>query len=226
MPSPDQPAGFACVVTIDGPAGTGKSSVARALAERLGFEFLDTGAMFRLVAGECLRRGIDPEDGAAAAGVAAAIDYDPRVGITASLGQSLRTVAITQAASLVARHEGVREVLVRWQRSFAAGRRVVTEGRDQGTIVFPAAAAKFYLDATAEERASRRVGELRRLGEPVDADATLRQIRERDRRDRTRAVAPLRPADDALTVDTTTLSIDEVVSKLEQTCRAVLAGSL
>ena len=213
------------MVTIDGPAGTGKSSVARTLAEQLGFAFLDTGAMYRAVAGVCLRDAVDPEDKSAAEASARSIHYDAAAGVSDADGLDLRTTEVTRAASLVARHPGVRETLIGWQRAFAGGRPTVTEGRDQGTVVFPDAPVKFYLDASAEERAARRVRELEELGKAPSFSETLRQIRDRDDRDRNRPIAPLRPADDAVLVDTTHMTIDEVVSRLEQTARQRLNAS-
>ena len=213
------------VVAVDGPAGTGKSSVSRRLAGRLGFDFLDTGAMYRAVASVCLRRGLDPDAEADAAEAAGVMTYDAAAGRFEPDPGDLRTPEVTRAASLVARHPPVRDRLVQWQRAFAAGRRIVTEGRDQGTVVFPAADVKFFLDASAEERAARRLREIRGLGRDADYDEVLSQIRERDRRDADRPVAPLRAAEDAVRVDTTSLTVDAVVDTLEAAVRERLAGS-
>ena len=206
------------VITIDGPAGTGKSTVARRLANELGFAFLDTGAMYRAVAAACLRQSIDPTDSKSVARVTAGMDPLQDTADAADL----RSVPVTQAASLVAQHTRVRETLTGWQRAYAAARDVVTEGRDQGTVVFPDATLKVFLTATAEERADRRVRELRATGQTVDASDVLRQIKERDRRDETRPIAPLKPAADAVTVDTTTMTMDAVVASLRSLAETTL----
>lgn len=207
------------MVAIDGPAGTGKSSVAKEVSNRLGFAFLDTGAMYRAVGAACVAADVDPEDAEAAAHVARQIEYDSASGRFPGLDSSLRTIETTEAASRVAQHSAVRELLVHWQRQFAIGRNLVTEGRDQGTDVFPDAAVKFFLTATPEVRAQRRVAELERLGgtvddKPVDYENVLKQITARDERDRNRTVSPLRPASDAIVVDTTHISIEDVISRL------------
>lgn len=203
------------VVAIDGPAGTGKSTVSRELARRLGFDFLDTGAMYRSVAAACLDGKVDPDDEESVTSTAQSLPYDPATGSFPSVSGSLRSMEVTEAASRVARHPGVRRQLVEWQRQFAEGRRLVTEGRDQGTDVFPRAQCKYFLTATVEERTCRRVAELNRSGAPVDANEVRQQIELRDERDRNRTVAPLRPADDAQVIDTTAVSIEEVVTRLE-----------
>jgi CMP/dCMP kinase len=208
------------VVTIDGPAGTGKSSVSRQLAERLGFSVLDTGAMYRIVALFSLDRGVAVEDEAGLAALAGSIDmqaFDGRaIADGGDVSDRIRGGEVTKLASFVAKVEGVRTALVERQRAAAAGRDVVTEGRDQGTVVFPNAQCKFFLDASVEVRAQRRRLELEEHGETVDFAALRREIAERDDRDRNRAIAPLRPADDAVVVDTSGLSLSEVVDVLEQ----------
>lgn len=210
------------VVTIDGPAGTGKSSVARELASRLGFRFLDTGAMYRAVAFLCLDRGHRSDDSGEAAAAAAHVSLDEAGALCVDgqpAGDQLRTPDVTQTASVVAQHAAVRERLVPLQRRFGELLPTVTEGRDQGTVVFPDAAVKFFLDATAEERAKRRQTELAAIGTPVELSELIGQIESRDARDRSRTVAPLRPADDAIVVDTTSLSLAEVVDRLETDAR-------
>jgi len=190
----------------------------------LGFEFLDTGAMYRVVAWACLYRSVDMTQAAAAADVAKQVRIDLRddrvwadgVDVT----DAIRTPEVTQGASIVATHPGVRREMVRQQRLLARGRNVVTEGRDQGTVAFPDADCKFFLTAAPEERARRRYEELKRAGRgDLSFDEILMQIRERDQRDSQRADSPLRPAPDAVIVDTTSLSIDEVVERLESHIR-------
>jgi cytidylate kinase len=206
------------IVTIDGPAGSGKSTAARLLARRLNFDFLDTGAMYRAVALVCLRSGIgldDPQRVTAAAnatriealGTQASIDG---VDVTSDI----RTSDVSSAASRVAAIEGVRTALVALQRQAASGRDIVTEGRDQGTIVFPNALCKFYITAAPEVRAKRRQEELRAAGQEIDFDVILAEIRERDTRDRTRDAGPLRQADDAIRIDSSCLSPNEVIERL------------
>lgn len=206
------------IVTIDGPAGTGKSTAARRLAETLGFQFLDTGAMYRVVALRCLETAADPEDDAASGELARSVRITFEEHRTFLDGRDvtheIREAAVTQAASLVARNPSVRTALVEQQRTFAGGRHVVTEGRDQGTVVFPQAEFKFYLTADPVERAQRRLEEMRARGQAVTLDELLAQQEVRDQRDQTRNVAPLRPAEDAVVVDTTGLSIDQVLERM------------
>src|SRR5918997_6378970 len=188
------------VITIDGPAGTGKSSVALAVAERLGFDFLDTGAMYRAIGVAALRKQINLEDARELAFVArhARIEYDftkhpPGVLMNGEpVGHLLRGAEATRAASYVAQVPAIREVLVADQQKIGRERKnLVTEGRDQGTVVFPHAELKFYLDADPAERARRRVAQLRSRGEVVDYHEILNQIVARDRRDAARSVGPL-----------------------------------
>ena len=218
------------VITIDGPAGTGKSTVALALAERLGFDFLDTGAMYRAVGLEALTRNANLEDARELAFIArhAKIDFDwlrhpPGVLLNGnSVGHLLRGGDATRAASYVAVVPAIREMLVAQQQRIGSERKnLVTEGRDQGTVVFPHAQAKFYLDASPQERARRRAAQLRARGEIVDQSEILNQILARDTRDATRAVGPLSVPPDAQVIDTTSLSQEEVVDRMVKRVRSV-----
>jgi len=217
------------IVTIDGPAGSGKSSAARALAERVGFEFLDTGAMYRAVGWACLDRDVDPNDEARVSELTDHISLELKGEQVVVDGQDIsgqiRSNAVSQASSVIARHPKVRESLVRLQRQFAAGKRIVSEGRDQGTVVFPAAACKFYLEARPEIRAERRHEQLLAAGDSSDLESLITEIRERDERDANRSIAPLRPADDAECIDTSDRSLEDVLDRMESRVREMLDGS-
>jgi cytidylate kinase len=217
------------IVTIDGPAGSGKSTAARQLSQRLGFEFLDTGAMYRAVALEVIRLEIDIDDAERVAEVARGIEIDALGPVVRADGRdvtaAIRGPEVTSAASKVAAIPEVRSAMVRLQRRAAQSRHVVSEGRDQGTVVFPDAQCKFFLTADANERARRRQHELAAQGEKIAFEDLLRQILERDTRDETRETAPLRAADDAIRIDTSRLSLDEVVRQMEAVVRAKLGAS-
>ncbi len=217
------------IVTIDGPAGTGKSSVAHALAHALGLEFLDTGAMYRAVTLIALRAGIDLRDAEGLARLArsAHIRFDFSADppeITAfgfALGSAIRSAEVSAAVSIVAAHPEVRHSMVTAQRGVALEHpRLVTEGRDQGSVVFPEAAVKFYLDASPRIRAERRAAQLRRDGQPADLEEILLAIVRRDEMDMGRAVAPLRCPIDAIRVETGPLTLAETVAELVRLARA------
>jgi CMP/dCMP kinase len=216
------------IVTIDGPAGSGKSTAARLLAAQLGFEFLDTGAMYRAVALECLSLQVPLDDETRVAEVAHGLRIEALGPIVRSNGRdvtaAVRAPEISSSASRVAANPAVREAMVHQQRETAHGKNVVTEGRDQGTIVFPDALCKFYLTAHPDERARRRQRELEKQGERVTFEELRSQILERDTRDKTRETAPLVAAGDAQRIDTTNMTTDEVVASLEKIVRARMAA--
>jgi len=221
------------IMTIDGPAGTGKSTVAQAVAEQLGFDFLDTGAMYRAVALAAVRRGCNLQEARELAFVArhARIVFDfskrpPDVLLNGeNVGHLLRGGQVTGAASFVAQVPEIRQLLVEQQRQIGQARpNLVSEGRDQGTVVFPDAQLKFYLDADPAERARRRANQLRARGEVVDVAQLQRQMIERDTRDSKRAVGPLSRPADAQVIDTTHLSQRQVVDQIVAVARARIGG--
>ncbi|MBI2823357.1 MAG: (d)CMP kinase [Planctomycetia bacterium] len=215
------------IITIDGPAGAGKSSAARSLAERLRFEFLDTGAMYRAVALAALRQRLDWNDAAGLAALARRLSIEVHDRKTLLDGQDvsrdIRAHAVTSVTHYAADNPAVREHLVALQRRAAAGRDIVTEGRDQGTVAFPHAECKFFLTATPSERARRRQGDLAARGEELSLLEVLADQNERDERDAVRQVGPLVAAVDAVVVVTDGMSADEVTDHLEALVRQRMA---
>ena len=208
------------VIAIDGPAGVGKSTTSRELARRLGYTLVDTGALYRGVALAAREQGISWDDEASVAalcprlrlGFVSEEDGTPRLLLDGvDRGDDIRTPEMSSGASQVSAYPGVRRALLGIQRELGKDGGVVLEGRDIGTVVFPDAEVKLFLTASAEERARRRVSDLKSRGVAVDYDELLSQIRARDEADSTRAIAPLRPAEDAVILDSTHLDMDAVV---------------
>jgi len=230
----DHPAD-AIIITIDGPAGTGKSTLAHQLARRLGLEFLDTGAMYRAAALVALERGIDPQDGPALAEALDAIDlhFDwsadpPRVMIDdRDVTDRIRDLDVSSKVSQVAAQSAVRRHLVRAQQEIASRHpRLVSEGRDQGSVVFPDAPVRFFLHADVHVRADRRVAQLREAGKTdVDKQRIMRDIEQRDRLDSTRRDGPLIRPHGAIDIDTSNRPIDEIIDDMEATVRETLPAA-
>lgn len=210
------------IIAIDGPAGAGKSTIARQTAKRLGLQLIDTGAIYRTVALKSLEAGIAWSDGPALGQLATTLEFRFELDGDANaifcnderLGTELRTQQISEGASVVSAHPQVRRALLEQQRSLGRARPSVLEGRDIGTVVFPDADLKIFLTASPQERAQRRVEQLVAQGQVADYDQILREIIERDERDSSREHAPLLRAQDAVEVDTTGLEIDAIVDKI------------
>ena len=212
------------IVAIDGPVGAGKSTVARGVAQRLRFRYVDTGAMYRSVAWAALQRRISLSDEQSVTALAKSLRIDF---VTDPIGQhvlvdgvdvteAIRTPQVSDGASIVSVYPGVREAMVTIQRRLGVDGGVVMEGRDIGTVVFPDAEIKVFLDASLDERARRRFEELKARGAGVDLESVRKAEEERDRRDRTRNHSPLRAAPDAVVIDSTGVPADEVVARIVQ----------
>lgn len=212
------------IVTIDGPAGAGKSSVARSLAEKLGYEFLDTGSMYRAVVWAALQNEIDLSDEQELADIADELEIEMHGKTTIINGRDvsseIRTSRVTRLIFNAADNVKVRSILSSKQRALAAGGNVVTEGRDQGTVVFPDAECKIFLTASADERAQRRLADLVKRGENTTFEEVLDLQNQRDFQDRNRTVGRLLKAEDAIEVCTDGLTAEQVLKKLEKIVRS------
>lgn len=217
------------VIAIDGPAGAGKSTIARAVARRLGFTLVDTGALYRAVALAARRAGIDWNDAPAVAGLAENLAKGRRLRLTVGpdgtehvlvdeqdVREDIRSPEVSRGASQISKIPDVRQALFALQRQAGERGGVVLEGRDIGTVVFPDAEVKFFLTASPEIRARRRFEELAARGEGTDYATTLEEVKRRDEQDTTRAISPLRRADDAILIDSTSMSVQEIVDLMAE----------
>jgi cytidylate kinase len=212
------------IIAIDGPSGAGKGTIARAVASRLGYRHIDTGAMYRAVAWKALHDGVDPANEATVAAIGEGAHFvldDGRVVIDGhDVARAIRTPEIDRVATIVARHPAVRRALVARQRQYADDEvGIVMEGRDIGTVVFPNADVKIYLDASPEERARRRAADPAHTSKGTQLSEVATALAERDRSDATRAVSPLAIATDAVLIDTTELPVDTVVETVMEVIR-------
>lgn len=222
------------VIAVDGPSGSGKGTVSRILAERLGWSLLDSGALYRLTALAGAARGLDPGDepghAALAAGLDARFEADAagaeRVLLDGrDVTRELRAEATGNMASIVAAMPSVRAALLERQRAYATPPGLVADGRDMGTVVFPTAGLKVFLTASAEERARRRYNQLKEKGLAANLAGLSQEILERDRRDSARSVAPLKPAADAVVIDSTGMAIDDVVGRILSLARGIFPAT-
>lgn len=216
--------GRGLIIAIDGPSGAGKSTVTKKLADRLGYIFLDTGAMFRTVALAASRLGVAVDDDAALADICNGLHISfvrdngcCRVTMNGEdVSEAIRTPEISLLTSRISARKGVRDFLLRLQRQMASKGGFILEGRDIGTVVFPDADVKFFLSASAEERGRRRFLELQAKGEKVDMETTIAEVMQRDEQDVRREHAPLRKAEDAVAIDSTGLSLEDVLDRMEK----------
>lgn len=210
------------IITIDGPAGAGKSTVAKRLAQKLNLSYLDTGAMYRALTLKAIQQNINLEDEEAIVAMTQQTNIDLenhgshfRVMLDGKdVSEDIRTLEVTNKTFYVAQKPRVRAIMVEWQRILGSKKSIVVEGRDVGTVVFPQANKKFYLDANIDERSRRRIEELREKGNDVDENKLTAELKERDNKDLTRSVGALKKADDAVSIDTTHLSIDGVIDEM------------
>lgn len=223
------PSGAGIVIPVDGPAGSGKSTMARAIADRLGWDYLETGALYRAVGLKVLEAGGDPDDPEEAARQAQSLRFQSvQVGGEwknlldgRDASQVLREERVSDAASRVSSLPKVRAAVLDFQRSYGRERGAILDGRDIGTVVFPEARLKFFLDADIEVRIGRRFEELEKKGISFDPERLAADLRERDRRDREREIAPLKPAQDAEIIDTSQMPIDQVLALMLEKVREV-----
>jgi len=212
------------IITIDGPVGSGKSTIGKLLADRKGLIYLDTGAMYRVVGLECVKRGIDQDDAGALKRLCDEVRITFRQGTAGQrvfssgtdVTDAIRKPEISMAASRVSAVKTVREALVGLQRQAGREGGIVVDGRDAGTVIFPGARFKFYLDASPEVRAQRRYKELVEKGFKIVYSSIFSDIQKRDRDDSSRELAPLKPADDAIVIDTTEMSIEDVLGRISR----------
>ncbi len=219
------------VITVDGPSGVGKGTISHLLAKKLGWHFLDSGALYRLTALAAVRHDMALEDEPVVAEIARSLDVEfqatdgGEVKVlleNQDVTNDIRTEQAGNNASKVAALPAVREALLQRQRDFAAAPGLIADGRDMGTTVFPRAAGKFFLTASAAVRAERRYKQLKEKGFDANLDSLIEEIEQRDERDRSRSASPLRPADDALTIDTSDKSIDEVFAEVLSHCGEII----
>lgn len=209
-------------IAVDGPAGAGKSTLAQALAHKLGFVYIDTGAMYRALTWKALQMGIDPQDGANLQRLAASLDihFETRVGVQRlicagdDVTELIRTPEVNAAVSLVAAYPAVREIMVSKQRGMAWSSNVVMDGRDIGEVVLPDAEFKFFLNASLEERARRRALDMERQGFVIDIDTTKKDIEKRDRLDAERELGALKILPDSIVIDTGRYSAEEILARI------------